>query len=187
MSKAGVERYRYYFYLNLPGLYRFSITAEDYAGYNVTTTLYSFSVTQESPSAPELEVLNGVSETGNVTLSWTLSIDPDGFIANYTLQISNTSDFTAILGEHNTSMLHHTVTGLSSGNYYFRVRGVDNFEAPSPWSNTESATVELPTTPPPPPPIPTEILLTIIGAAAIVVIAVVVVYFFKIRGRSASS
>ncbi|MHA2406611.1 MAG: metallophosphoesterase, partial [Candidatus Hermodarchaeia archaeon] len=190
MAKAGPERYRYLVYLTIPGNYWFSLTAADYAGYNVTTMLYSFTVTHEAPSAPELEVLNGVSETGNVTLTWTPSIDPDGFIANYTLQISNTSDFSFILGEHNSSILQYTFTELSSGDYYFRIRSVDNFNAPSPWSNIVSASVELPTTPPPPPPpppLPTEILLAIVGVVVIIIVVVVVVYFFKIRSRSTAS
>ncbi|MFX1576205.1 MAG: metallophosphoesterase [Promethearchaeota archaeon] len=156
MSMAGVDRYRYYVYLLLPGEYQFAITAADYAGYEVTSSVYSFTVSQQVPSAPELRELNDVSETGNFTLIWTSSSDPDGSIDHYTLQMSNTSDFTAILNQQNTTELNYAISGLTNGVYYFRVCGVDNLGAQSAWSNVESISVELPggTTTTPPPPIP---------------------------------
>ncbi|MFW9935283.1 MAG: fibronectin type III domain-containing protein, partial [Candidatus Thorarchaeota archaeon] len=156
MSTAGVDHYRYYVYLLLPGEYRFAITAADYAGYEVTSSVYSFTVSQQVPSAPELRELNDISETGNFTLIWTSSSDPDGSIDHYTLQMSNTSDFAVILNQQNTTELNYAISGLTNGVYYFRVCGVDNLGAQSAWSNVENISVELPggTTTTPPPPIP---------------------------------
>ncbi|MFW9831543.1 MAG: metallophosphoesterase [Candidatus Thorarchaeota archaeon] len=189
MSQAGFERYRYYLPVTLPGVYNFAITAFDYAGYNITTSFYSFTVTQQAPSAPVLLPLNAVSETGNFTVIWTQSIDSDGSIDHYTLQMSNSIDFSVVLDEQNISALNYAVLGLVNGSYYFRVCGVDNFGAHSSWSNVESISVEIPGVtpppppPPPPPPIPIELVIAIVGGVAVVVIVIIVVYALIRRGR----
>jgi predicted phosphodiesterase len=185
MSKSGVDQYRYYVYLTIPGEYQFSIISADYAGNEVTSLVYSFSVSQQVPSAPELRELNDVSETGNVTLIWTSSSDPDGSIDHYSLQMSNTSDFSVILNQENTTELNYAISELTNGVYYFRVCGVDNFGAQSAWSNVESILVEIPdSTITPPPPLPVEGILAIIGGVVVVVIVAVIAFVFIRRRRT---
>ncbi len=182
MSRAGGDSYRYYTYLTLPGEYRFAITSADYAGYEETSPLYSFSVSQQAPSAPELGELDDISETGNFTLMWTSSYDPDGSIDHYALQMSNTSDFSVILDQQNTTELNYAISGLTDGAYYFRVCGVDNLGAQSAWSNVESISVEIPgSTITPPPPLPIEVVMAITGGVVVVVVVAVIVFVFMRR------
>ncbi len=95
------------------------------------------------PSAPSLNNPGDIDVVGTFTVSWTASTDPDGTVTHYQFQISDTSGFATILFTTNTTQLSQVVTA-PNGVYYFRVRAIDNDGNPSPWSNTESITVEVP-------------------------------------------
>lgn len=96
------------------------------------------------PSTPELNDPGTTDNDGNFMVSWNASID-DGAIINYTLEMSSFDNFSIILENWTTSTLNQSITGLTNGNYYFRVRALDDNGAYSDWSSTESIEVDIPT------------------------------------------
>ncbi|MFW9832145.1 MAG: hypothetical protein ACFFD8_10270, partial [Candidatus Thorarchaeota archaeon] len=134
------------------------------------------------PSDPVLTDPGDTSVTGNFTISWSASIDVDGTISHYQLQMSTSSDFSSNLQEWNVTTLSQEITGLIDGTYYFRVRAFDDEDNPSGWSNSESISVEITPPPPPPPPINPVLVGIIAGGIIIAIVAIVVIYYF-IRKR----
>ncbi|MFX1565720.1 MAG: metallophosphoesterase [Promethearchaeota archaeon] len=185
MSQVGTDLFRYYQFFVTRTTLVFSVLATDFSGQITTSSQYSFLVTSQ-PSPPILANPGEVSLTGNVTLGWTSSVDDDGTIDYYTVQVSDDSDFTNILNEEDATGTTTTIYGLTNNTYFFRVQSVDNDLAASDWSNTQNVTVSIPPTttpppPPPPPPINWTLVLMAGGVVGVVVIIGGVVYFIRFR------
>ena len=186
MGRIGSDLFRYYRFFSTRTTIDFTVIATDYSGQYVVSSSHSFVVTSQ-PGAPILANPGDFSETGNVSLGWTSSVDDDGTIDHYTVQVSDTNDFTNIVYEENVTGTTTTIYHLTNNTYNFRVRSIDNDNAASLWSNTQNITVAIPppTTPPPPPPPPPPINWLLIGmiagGAGIVIIIGVVVYFIRFR------
>ncbi|MDO8055730.1 MAG: hypothetical protein Q6361_02610, partial [Candidatus Hermodarchaeota archaeon] len=123
-----------------------------------TARLNSINIDYEYNDLPTAPVLTdpGTSDNdGAFDVTWTASTD-DGSIANYLLQMSDSAAFTTILNSWTPSTTSRSISGLTNGTYYFRVRAIDDDGEAGPWSNDEAITVAIPpTTPTPtPPPIP---------------------------------
>jgi len=99
-----------------------------------------------APTAPTLNDPGDTDDDGAFTVSWSTATDPDGTVAKYQLQMSTSSSFTTITDEWNVTSTSKDVSGLTDGTYYFRVRAIDDDDAPSGWSNIESITVSILTT-----------------------------------------
>ena len=102
------------------------------------TSVLSFPILNEPPTAPILIDPGTTIAVSYFTLNWTAGSDLEGAISHYQLQMSATDDFTLILGEWNLTETDRDFSGLSNGVYYFRVRTVDDHDAVSAWSNVES-------------------------------------------------
>ena len=94
------------------------------------------------PSIPLLNDPGNVSTSSSVLVGWTSSADDVG-IDHYELQIDETNGFATPINTYNVSDTSRTVTGLTNGTYYFRVRAVDDYDLASGWSNVEDITVEI--------------------------------------------
>jgi hypothetical protein len=110
------------------------------------SSIYYFHVTNQYPTAPNLNNPGTTNDNGTFTLTWAPGSDPDGYIARYEIEMSNTSGFTVVLGQWNATSTDKLISGLNNGTYYFRVRSVDDHEAKSLWSNIESIEVAIPIT-----------------------------------------
>ncbi|MHA2313883.1 MAG: Loki-CTERM sorting domain-containing protein [Candidatus Hermodarchaeia archaeon] len=106
----------------------------------------------QPPTAPVLDDPGVTLPAGDIVITWAASTDPDGTVASYELQSSNTVGFSTILATYPTTMTTHTVSAPTSGDFFFRVRAIDDDGARGPWSNVEDITITGGT--PPPPPIP---------------------------------
>lgn len=92
----------------------------------------------ETPAAPVLSApANGATGTStSPTLSWIASTNA----TTYTVQVSNTADFSSILSQSTLSTTSLTLNGLTNGTtYYWRVNA-SNATGTSTWSNTYSFT-----------------------------------------------
>ncbi len=97
----------------------------------------------EYPSIPILTDLGNVT-TSSVEITWTTSTDDAG-IAAYELQIDDEITFTIPIDEFNvTTGTSYTVTELTNGTYYFRVRAVDIYGLASGWSTSIDINVSIP-------------------------------------------
>ena len=94
------------------------------------------------PAIPLLNDPGNVSTSSSVLVGWTSSADDVG-IDHYELQIDETNGFATPINTYNVSDTSRTVTGLTNGTYYFRVRAVDDYDLASGWSNVEDITVEI--------------------------------------------
>jgi len=103
-----------------------------------TTSVLSFPILNQPPSKPILIDPGTTIAVSYFTLNWTAESDLEGAISHYQLQMSASEDFSLILGEWNVTGTDRDFAGLSNGVYYFRVRTVDDHDAVSAWSNTES-------------------------------------------------
>ncbi len=186
MGRLGNDLFRYYQFFSTRTALDFTVIATDYSGKTVQSSSHSFIVTDQ-PTPPILANPGESSITGNVSLGWTSSIDDDGTIDHYLVQVSDTSDFTNIAYTENVTGTTTTIYDLTNNTYHFRVQSVDNDNAASIWSNTQNITVAIPTppiTPPPPPPLPPinwTLIGMIAGGVGIVVIIGVVIYFVRFR------
>jgi hypothetical protein len=106
----------------------------------------------QPPTAPVLDDPGITLPAGDVIITWSASTDPDGTVDSYELQSSSDAGFTTILATYPTTMLTYTVSAPTSGDFFFRVRAVDDDGARGPWSNVEDITITGGL--PPPPPIP---------------------------------
>ena len=107
----------------------------------------------QPPTAPVLTDPGTTAPAGIITISWSASTDPDGTVDSYELQSSNTAGFTVVLATYPTTETEYNVSAPTSGDFYFRVRAIDDDGARGPWSNVEDITITG-GLPPPPPPIP---------------------------------
>ncbi len=185
MSPISTTLYRFARFYGVRSTLDFRILASDYSGLSTISLPYHIVVTNQ-PSPPILANPGELSETGNITLGWTASIDDDGTIDHYVIQTSNASDFGIILREDNATSTTTTLFGLTDGVYHFRVHAVDNDNAVSIYSNIQNITVEIAQITLPPPPDNWLLLITIAGVVGVVIIILVVIVYF-IRFRKAKS
>ncbi|MFW9800740.1 MAG: hypothetical protein ACFFD9_09905, partial [Candidatus Thorarchaeota archaeon] len=107
------------------------------------TSVHSVTIFNQPPTEPILIDPGTTIPVSYLTVNWTAGSDLENAIAHYQLQMSASDDFTLILAEWNVTETDRELTGLSNGVYHFRVRTVDDHDAVSAWSNTESVEVML--------------------------------------------
>ncbi len=107
--------------------------------------LWGLGITPDSASAPTLTD-PGVTTFTPFDLQWSAAAITNGYIQRYFIEVSNASGFTDILYTYNTTSLSYTMT-LAPGEYYFRVRALDDRNYYSAYSNVESVEVAAITTP----------------------------------------
>lgn len=95
------------------------------------------------PSAPILQTIVDIMTTPEFPVSWSESLDSDGHITFYQLQVAENEDFSTIYQTRITSDTTQNVRISSDGVYYLRVRSRDNEYRYSQWSNIISVTVDL--------------------------------------------
>ncbi len=95
----------------------------------------------EAPSIPLITDPGNVSTSSSVTVTWTASTDDAG-IDHYELQIDTVNGFTTPT-TYNVTGITRTVTGLTNGTYYFRVRAVDIWDLAGDWSDVVDIKVEI--------------------------------------------
>jgi len=108
--------------------------------------LYEISIDyffNEQPTTPLLSDPGVLITVSSVEVNWTISTDDVG-IDHYELQVDDENSFATPMNTYNVSGLTQTVTGLTNGTYYFRVRAVDDYDLPSDWSATVDIEVEIP-------------------------------------------
>lgn len=97
----------------------------------------------DQPSTPLLNDPGVLIEVSSVDITWNASTDDVG-IDHYELQVDSESSFVTPMSTYNITGLTQTVTGLTNGTYYFRVRAVDDYNLTSDWSATVDLQVEIP-------------------------------------------
>ncbi len=97
----------------------------------------------EAPTIPQLNDPGVISEVSSVEVTWNTSTDDVG-IDHYELQVDNETSFATPVSTYDVTGLAHTVSNLTDGTYYFRVRAVDDYDLPGDWSETVDIQVDLP-------------------------------------------
>ncbi|MHA1531815.1 MAG: GGIII-like transmembrane region-containing protein [Candidatus Heimdallarchaeota archaeon] len=124
------------------------------------------------PTTPHLIDPGNVSTSSSVPITWTVSTDDDG-IDHYELQIDTVIGFTTPT-TYNVTGATRTITGLTNGTYYFRVRAVDVWDLASDWSNVEDIKVEITAL---------EWWVYVIVGGGLVLIILIIVIVVKVRKR----
>lgn len=145
-------------------------------------------VANQPPTTSRLNDPGDTDDDGIFTVSWSVSTDPEGTAVEYTLEVFDTVTMDNSLRTWTTGStnIEVDISDLGSGTYYFAVIAQDEGMERSDWSNVESITVELPTTPtttPTPPPIP-DFLLGSIIIGSIFAVALVLGVCYSKRRRS---
>lgn len=131
---------------NLPeGHHTFYVQAIDNRADLSNIATWEFTINlNDSPTKPTLNTISNTDGDGSFTVSWTQSTDPDGSIAAYELQKDTESSFSNPDQTYAISTTQYSISGLTAGTYYFRVRAKDNSGAYSQWSNVRSVIVSPP-------------------------------------------
>lgn len=135
--------------------YYFRVLAYDNDGVPSSwSNVESIGVANQPPTTPTLYDPGTTDDDGVFTVSWSTSIDPEGTTIEYTLEMFDTAtmDNSLSFWQTSTTSIQVDISDFGSGTYYFAVIAEDEQLIRSGWSNVESITIELPTTPPPPPP-----------------------------------
>jgi hypothetical protein len=135
--------------------------------------LWGLGITPGSPGTPTLTD-PGDSTTLPFNLQWSAAAITNGFIARYFIQVSNTTGFTTVLYTYNTTSTSYAIN-LAPGEYFFRVRAMDDRGYFGSYSNVESITFLVPTIDP---------LLILIIVAVIVIIIIIIIIICLLRRRS---
>ncbi|MHA2201709.1 MAG: hypothetical protein ACXABN_17700, partial [Candidatus Thorarchaeota archaeon] len=93
------------------------------------------------PDTPMLYDPGTTDNDGVFLLNWTASIDADGFIDHYEIQVSNHSQFATTLDMITAFTDDYMMTVFENGSYYFRVRAVDDDGTVGFWSFQQSINV----------------------------------------------
>jgi len=97
-------------------------------------------ITNINYTPPTVPTLSGPTQTilNSALYSWTSATGANG-IQNYEVQVSTTSDFSAIIVDTKISGLSYNLNKMLDGQrYYVRVRAIDYLNLPSSWSNVIS-------------------------------------------------
>jgi hypothetical protein len=93
------------------------------------------------PTPSNLVPSSGASVQVPFTISWSSVTDSSGIVA-YNWQVSTSSGFGTIIAQNSTNgATQDTVSGLSNGNYFWRVQAVNGQLVQGNWSNPTSFTV----------------------------------------------
>ena len=124
------------------GSYYWRVRTVDNSGnYSNWTTGSSFTVDITAPTAPSTLTRN---VTGNsIALDWADATDATSGVKQYELQVDNNSDFLSNEKSGTAVVSNASVSSITDGNYYWRVRTVDNFGNYSGWSQGSSFTVDI--------------------------------------------
>ncbi|MFW9943891.1 MAG: hypothetical protein ACFFB7_02750, partial [Candidatus Sifarchaeia archaeon] len=93
------------------------------------------------PSTPGLQDPGTTDDDGVFLLNWTASTDPDGYIDHYEIEMADSSWFTTILDEWNSSLDEKVITVYDNDTYWFRVRSVDDNGTKGFWCFPQSINV----------------------------------------------
>ena len=143
---------------------------------DASARLYEISINytlNAQPSIPRIIDPGGVSTTGNVTITWDASTDDLG-ISHYKLEVGTGVGLAILSDSYYPNDTSFTVTGLSSGTHYFRVRAVDIYGLASNWSRVVDIDVQFPTTG-----LPWWINATVGGILAFISIIIIIVIIRK--------
>ena len=124
------------------GIYYWKVRTQDNAGnYSDWTVGSSFTVDTATPSVPATLTRN---VTGNsVALDWADATDTTSGVKQYEFQVDNDSDFSSNEKSGTVAVSNANVTSLADGNYYWRVRTLDNSGNYSDWTTGSSFTVDV--------------------------------------------
>ncbi len=157
----------------LDGTYYLRVRARDDGG-RFSSWSNVITITVELPNLlPIAPVLSITDFTGTtVTLSWTESDDPDGYVSNYLIQLSPNPAFTFISGTWFINDTSLAIANLPAGPCFFRVSAIDNEDALGEWSNVCDILV---------PGIPTTIFIAVTAIIATSVCVIVIAYWVRKR------
>ncbi len=91
---------------------------------------------QYSPTAPTVQPPKIMPLLSTVWIDWFPSEDPDGEISKYEIQLCTSANFTDENSTQAVQSLTAIYTDLDDGDYYFRVRAIDNLGSAGSWSDT---------------------------------------------------
>jgi len=127
------------------GVYYWRVRKVDaYGGAGVWSVVRRFSVNEVIPLAVTSSSLSALSDTFDTnipTLSWN-SVQNG---ATYQVQVGDNSDFNAPFFDDTAATTSRTLTvALANGEYFWRVRAINSYGTPGPWSETWTINVDVP-------------------------------------------
>jgi predicted phage tail protein len=131
--------------LNPLSIYYWRVSATNSAGTSGVSSVWSFTTTGPSPTAPVLSYpLSGtIINSSPLSLIWIASSGA----TSYALQVSTDSLFTSyVYNQSGLTLSSQQVTGLAASTYYWRVNATNN-DGTSGWSKVWSITTAAPTSP----------------------------------------
>jgi uncharacterized repeat protein (TIGR01451 family) len=130
----------------IPGQYSMQAMASK-VGYTDGESSSSFTVRDSTP--PTIPVLvspmeGQILEHMKPTFDWLDSIDAEGDVSGYELQVDSNEDFNSLEIDVSVSNSSYTVCEtLYGGDYYWRVRAIDNTQNHSEWSSVCRFKIEI--------------------------------------------
>ena len=103
----------------------------------------AFTYDTSAPSTPSTPTLQGIATTSSTTIAWTASSEAHPADPEYTVEISNHSNFTSATTDM-TNDNSYVFTGLTVGTYYVRIYVTDSADNRSYHSNTLTFSVDNP-------------------------------------------
>ena len=124
------------------GTYFWKVRTQDNTGnYSAWSSGSSFTVDITSPSVPA--TLTRTVTGSSVALGWEDATDATSGVKQYEFQVDNNSDFSSNEKSGTAVSSDANATGLSDGNYFWRVRTLDNSGNYSDWSSGSNFTVDI--------------------------------------------
>ena len=123
------------------GTYYWRVKTQDNIGnWSNWTIGESFIVDITAPTTPSglTRTING----NNVDLDWNDALDATSGVKQYEFQVDNNSDFLSNEKSGTAAVSNTNVTSLADGNYFWKVRTVDNSGNYSAWTSGSSFTVD---------------------------------------------
>ena len=124
------------------GTYFWKVRTQDNSGnYSAWSSGSNFTVDITAPSVPA--TLTRTVIGSSVALDWADGTDATSGVKQYEFQIDNNSDFSSNEKSGTTVISNASATGLTDGNYYWRVRTQDNSGNYSAWVSGSSFMVDI--------------------------------------------